>query len=251
MRIKITVSYDGTDFVGWQRQKNGYSVQQSIEEAIFSLTGETVSVTGSGRTDAGVHAEGQVAHFDTESSVPPEKFYLALNPFLPDSVKILSSERVKDTFHSVRCAKKKTYCYSFYFSSVPLPLKERYATRTDSVDVEKMRDALSLFIGKHDFKAFSSVGSSVKTSEREIYDAKLIEENGFLRLYITGNGFLYNMVRIIAGTVLAVGQGSKTKDDIINAFVDGERNYAGKTLPAKGLTLKSAEYIEEDWLFER
>ena len=163
MRIKLTVCYDGTSYCGWQRQKNGFTVQEALEQAVQALTGEKVSVTGSGRTDSGVHAKGQVAHFDTNSTIPAEKFFLALNPLLPDDIKVLKSERVSENFHSVRSAKRKTYVYSLYLSSVPVPLYERYALRTDEpIDIKKMQKAAELFIGEKDFKAFSSTGSSVK-----------------------------------------------------------------------------------------
>lgn len=244
MKIKLTLSYDGTAYSGWQKQKNGCAVQEVLENAVFALTGERTSVIGSGRTDAGVHAAGQVAHFRTNSAIPPERFYLALNPLLPDDVKVIDSCAVDEDFHSVRSAKRKTYVYSVYFSRVPLPLKERYALRVDGkVDLLKMRECARLFCGEHDFKAFSSVGSSVKTTVREIYSLEVVEEEGGLKFFVTGNGFLYNMVRIIAGTLLAVGFGSLLIDDVREAFSTGNRSKAGKTLPAKGLTLSSVEYV--------
>ena len=246
MRIKLTVCYDGTLYCGWQRQKNGFTVQEALEQAVETLTGEKVAVTGSGRTDSGVHAKGQVAHFDTNSTIPAEKFYLALNPLLPDDIKVLKSERVSENFHSVRSAKRKTYVYSLYLSSVPVPLYERYALRIDEpIDIKKMQKAAELFIGEKDFKAFSSTGSSVKGTVRKIYALSVEKKGEFIFIKVTGNGFLYNMVRIIAGTLVAIGKGEISEENVEKAFLTGERTYAGKTLAAKGLTLLRAEYEAE------
>ena len=178
MRIKLCLSYDGTDFCGWQRQRNGVSVQQTVEDAVYNLTGEKVTVTASGRTDAGVHAKEQVAHFDTNANIPPEKFYKALNTFLPNGVKALSSEKASDNFNARKNAKRKTYEYSLYLSDTELPLKERYGTRVyGDTDIEKMRSAARLIEGEHDFKAFSATGGSVKTTVRTIFGIA-VEKSG-------------------------------------------------------------------------
>lgn len=243
MRIKIVLSYDGTDFCGWQRQTNGVSVQQTVENAVFDLRGEKVIVTASGRTDAGVHAAGQVAHFDTNANIPPEKFYKALNTFLPDSVKVLSSEKVADNFNARKSAKRKTYEYSLYLSDTENPLKERYGTRVyGDIDIEKMRAAAKLLEGEHDFKAFSATGSSVKTTVRTVYGITVEKSGEDIKIRVTGNGFLYNMVRIIAGALVKAGKGELSESDIIKALETGERNLLGETLPAKGLCLLNAEY---------
>ncbi len=245
MRIKLTVSYDGTGYCGWQVQPNLVTVQGLLQSAIFELTGEMVSVTGSGRTDAGVHAEGQVAHFDTNSAIPPEKFVFAINSKLPPDVKVTSSELVSDVFDACRTAKKKTYRYSFYKSQIELPLKERYAVRVDeNIDVEKMRLVASALVGERDFKAFSSVGGSVKTTVRKVYAIDVMEKDGFVTIDVCGNGFLYNMVRIIAGTLLLAGEGKFTVADAKKMLESGERTLGGKTCPAKGLCLKKVEYSE-------
>ena len=245
MRIKLVISYDGTNYCGWQRQKNGVSVQETLESALYELTKESVTVTASGRTDAGVHAQGQVVHFDTESSIPHDKFYLALNPFLPKDVKALSSERVDEQFNARKSAKKKTYAYEFYISEVELPLKERYAERLERApNFVLMEKATQLFIGERDFKAFCATGSSVKTTVRTIYSIDVIKKDEGFTINLTGNGFLYNMVRIIAGVLLDVGLGKKSEQDIISAFNTGKRETLGKTLPAKGLTLKKVDYDE-------
>lgn len=242
-RIKIVLSYDGTDFCGWQRQKNGISVQETVENAIFGLTGENVTVTASGRTDAGVHAKGQTAHFDTESNIPPEKFYKALNTFLPSGVKALESEKVADSFNANRTAKRKTYEYSLYLSDTEKPLKERYSTRIyGNIDIEKMRSAARLLEGEHDFKAFSATGSSVKTTVRTVFGITVEKTGEDIKIAVTGNGFLYNMVRIIAGALVKAGKGELSEKDIKKALKTGERDLLGETLPAKGLCLIKVEY---------
>jgi len=243
MRIKLTVSYDGTNYSGWQVQPNAVTVQQKLEEAVFNATGETVRVTGSGRTDAGVHAVMQIAHFDTNSTIPPERFFKALNVHLPIDIKVLKSEAVSSDFHAVTSAKKKTYAYSFYLSETERPLKDRYAVKLDRApDFKLMNECAKIFIGEHDFKAFCSSGSGAKTTVREIYDLKVTEVDGDIKLIVTGNGFLYNMVRIIAGTLLKVGYGEITEKEVGEMLSTGNRALGGKTLPARGLCLMEVIY---------
>lgn len=243
MKIKLTLNYDGTAYCGWQRQKNGISVQETVENAVFALTGEKVSVVGSGRTDAGVHAQGQVACFEAETSVPPEKLYKALNVFLPPDIKAVKSERADDGFHPIKSAKKKTYEYTLYKSDVPLPLLERYAVMIGGdLDINAMRAAAKEIKGKHDFKSFSSTGSSVKTTVRTVYSVSVKEKSGIIKISVCGNGFLYNMVRIIAGTLVKVGQGKATAETVKKMLSGGGRTLGGTTLPAKGLCLKKVEY---------
>ncbi len=244
MRVKITVAYDGTDFVGWQVQDNGRSVQSEIEKAVFKITGEKVRVTGSGRTDAGVHAAGQVAHFDTSSSVPACRFYKALNTVLPPDVKVTASEEISARFNACTHAKRKTYAYSIYLSETENPLYERYSVRIDpDIDVERMKKAAEIFRGEHDFAAFRASGGAAKTTVRTIYSLDIIEESGKIKFVVCGNGFLYNMVRIICGALVAAGKGKLTTEEIEKAFKTGKRPALIKTLPAKGLCLESAEYI--------
>ena len=243
MRIKLCLSYDGTDFCGWQRQRNGVSVQQTVEDAVYSLTGEKVTVTASGRTDAGVHAKEQVAHFDTNANIPPEKFYKALNTFLPNGVKALSSEKASDNFNARKNAKRKTYEYSLYLSDTELPLKERYGTRVyGNIDIEKMRSAARLIEGEHDFKAFSATGGSVKTTVRTVYGITVAKSGEDIKITVCGSGFLYNMVRIIAGALVKAGKGEISESDILKALETGNRELLGETLPAKGLCLLKVEY---------
>ncbi len=243
MRVKLTVSFDGTLFSGWQIQDDKRSVQGEIENAIFNLTGERVRVTGSGRTDAGVHAKAMGAHFDTESKIPAKKFAYALNFLLPEDVKIIDSERVEDDFSARKSAKSKTYVYRVYEGRVDKPLLERYSTRVLGVhDVEIMDKASKLFIGEHDFKAFCSSGCSVKTTTRTVYDFSVTKNDEIIEFIVTGNGFLYNMVRIMVGTLLEIGSGVKNAQDIEKAFITRDRKMAGKTVRAKGLTLQKVEY---------
>ena len=239
----MTIQYDGTAYCGWQRQKNGVSLQETIENAVEKLCGKKVCVTGSGRTDSGVHAKGQVAHFDFDGNIPPEKFYLALNTLLPDDVKILSSRQVDESFHSRFSAKRKTYVYRFYVSEVVLPLKDRYAVKISAMpDIKAMRRAAKAFCGEHDFAAFRGTGSEVKDTVRTIYGLFVDETDGGLEISVTGNGFLYNMVRVMAGTLLAAGYGELTGTDVEKALSSGKRDKLFKTMPAKGLTLESVEY---------
>lgn len=243
MRIKLTLEYDGTNYCGWQVQPNGVTVQQQVQEALKTLTGEDISVVASGRTDSGVHAAGQAAHFDTNSSIPPERFAAALNSVLPSDIRALNSERAEDTFHARFCAKKKTYRYTAYVSETLRPLWDRYACRLSfSPDILKMKRAARLFTGTHDFKAFMASGSEVKDTVRTIYSAEVETHGDFITFTVRGNGFLYNMVRIMTGTLVEIGAGKMTESDLISALDGGERNLSGKTMPPHGLTLLSVEY---------
>lgn len=245
MKIMMTISYDGTCYCGWQRQKNGVSVQEIVENALKTLTDTSISVVASGRTDAGVHAEGQVVSFDYDGSIPAEKFYLALNTILPDDIKCLNSKKVRDDFNARKSAKMKTYAYKFYISSTILPLLDRYAYNVkEQPDFAKMQSAANLLLGEHDFKAFCSVGSSVNSTVRTIYSIDIKRENNWFEIYVCGSGFLYNMVRIIASTLLDIGLNKKSIRDIEEALSDGQRERLSKTLCAKGLRLVSVQYLE-------
>ncbi|MBQ3219600.1 MAG: tRNA pseudouridine(38-40) synthase TruA [Clostridia bacterium] len=244
MRIKLTLGYDGTSFCGWQVQKNGDTVQENLENAVFKVTGEKVRVTGSGRTDSGVHAMGQTAHFDTEcKTVIPEKFYRALNAHLPESIRVYSSEKVADDFDACRTAKKKTYRYSLYLSEIENPLKERYAVRVDDkLDLKRMRECAKVFLGEHDFKCMCASGSSIKTTVRTLYNIDIEKDGSDLTISVCGNGFLYNMVRILVGTLLKAGRGETDEKELSKMLENKERALGGKTLPAKGLCLMKVEY---------
>ena len=247
MRYLLTLSYDGTAYAGWQRQKNAPSVQEEIENAIFSALKKNVRITGSGRTDAGVHAWGQTCHFDGDFTVPPERMPDCLNRFLPDGVKVLDGWQAGEEFDSNRSAKRKTYCYSLYVSSREMPLKDRYSVRIEKAPtLEELQSCAKLFEGEHDFKAFCASGSSVKTTVRTVYEVKVREREDFglrnIEIFVTGNGFLYNMVRTMVGELLDLASGKRDKESLFLAYETGERKLLGKTMPAKGLTLVNVEY---------
>lgn len=243
MRVKILVSYDGANYCGWQVQPNAITVQQVLEEALFKVTGKWSRITGSGRTDAGVHALGQVAHFDTTANIPAEKFFLAMNIHLPDDIKVLKSELADDNFHATKDAKKKTYRYSTYVSKTILPLKDKYAVQIEhKIDVEKMRECAKILVGTHDFKCMSATGGGAKTTVRTIYGIDIVQNGCDVDFYICGNGFLYNMVRIMVGTLIKVGSNRLEISDAQKMLETGKRSLGGKTLSAKGLTLVNVEY---------
>ena len=243
MKIKLTLSYDGSNYAGWQVQDNALTIQQVLEDALYKLTGEKIKTTASGRTDAGVHALGQVVSFYTNSSIPADKFFLALNPLLPEDIKATFSEQTPDDFDALRSAKKKTYTYSVYQSQVDLPLKDKYSVRINKLTNFKMMKKLSkLFVGTHDFKCFCASGSSAKTTIRTIYDIKIVQNNDEIKFFVTGNGFLYNMVRSLVGTLLKIGRNSCDKKQVLAMLSTGDRTLIGETMPAKALTLLQVKY---------
>lgn len=204
--IKLTIEYDGKDFNGWQKQPNKLNIQGTIEQAIKSITGEDVELNASGRTDAGVHALGQVANFKTNSQIPIEKFAIAINSRLKKSIVIKKAEEVDERFHSRLNCKRKTYRYIINNSPYGTAIYRYLETHIpQKLNVEKMKKAVKYFIGEHDFKAFKASGTSSKSSVRTIYDAKIYQNGDKIYIELTGNGFLYNMVRIIAGTLVEVG----------------------------------------------
>lgn len=251
MRYVLKIAYDGTAYAGWQCQKNAVTVQETIEQAIASALGITLRITGSGRTDAGVHAAGQTCHFDADGiTVPPEKMPDCLNRFLPADIRVLEGFGTDESFDCNRSAKRKTYCYSLYVSAREMPLLERYAVRVESAPaLDKLRETAKLFEGEHDFKAFCASGSSVKTTVRTVYEVRVEEESSyglrFIKIFVTGNGFLYNMVRTMAGELLDLASGKRTKESLALAFETGKRELLGKTMPAKGLTLLEVNYEKE------
>lgn len=247
MRYALLLAYDGTNYGGWQIQKNTLTVQEVLTDALEKTLGCRAAVTASGRTDSGVHAAGQVCHFDAQTSIPAEKFADALNFRLPPDISVLKSAAAPDNFDSSRSAKKKTYCYRVYLSQCLSPLKDRYAERVKyPVDLKKLIKAAKLFEGEHDFKAYCAAGSQVKTTVREIYSVEVktgvTRGSADVEIYVTGNGFLYNMVRTLAGTMLYFAAGRISESDIIGSLERGDRSSVGKTMPAKGLTLESVDY---------
>lgn len=241
--IKLIIEYDGTNYGGWQKQKNNKTVQETIEKAIKNVTHEEVELTGSSRTDAGVHAKGMVANFYTNSSVPSDKFREAINTKLPDDIGIVLSEEVEKGFHARYNSKGKTYRYSIVnrYEKVCIGRQTSYQVK-DKLNLELMREACKYFIGKHDFKAFRTEGSSVKTTIRTISQLEIISRNNNLDIIITADGFLYNMVRIIVGTLIEVGKGKIEPKAIENIIKSKDRTKAGACAPAKGLCLEKVYY---------
>lgn len=257
MRYLAVISYFGANYVGWQRQLNGLSVQEVLEKALEKTFGAPTSATASGRTDAGVHALGQVVHFDADTSIPTDKIPFAVNTHLPDDVSMLSCEIAPENFNARFSAKRKTYCYKIYVSKHRLPLLELdHEHITYPLDLDKIEQAAKIIEGTHDFKCFEASGSVIKNTVRTVYSVVIATRqfdnatvradgkffDGELSISVTGNGFLYNMVRIIAGTLVYVGSGKLTPQDISAALESGDRTMAGKTLGARGLTLISVQY---------
>lgn len=242
--IKLTIEYDGKDFNGWQKQPDKLNIQGTIEKAIEQITGEAVDLNASGRTDRGVHALGQVANFKTNSNLPIEKFPIALNSNLKKSIRIKNAEEVEEDFHSRLSCKRKTYRYVINNSQYGTAIYRNLETHIPmKLDIEKMQEAVKYFVGEHDFKAFKASGTSSKSSVRTIYDAKVIQmPDDKIWIELTGSGFLYNMVRIISGTLVEVGMGKIEPKEIENIIKLQKRENAGKTLPPQGLYLVNVEY---------
>jgi len=242
MRVKVVVEYDGSNYSGWQRQINSNSVQQTIEECLYVLTGKTVVIHGAGRTDAGVHAIGQVFHFD-DDTIPADRYAGALNSKLPHDIRAISSAAVDDNFHSRFDAKGKRYQYKILNQKRPIVIQRNYAWRVyKQVDVEKMILASKDLIGEHDFASFMATRSFVNSTVREIYSLNIIKENNEITIDISGNGFLRSMVRIIAGTLVEMGTGQKDYKEMNDIIYAKNRLSAGITAPAGGLYLMEVYY---------
>ncbi len=243
--LKLKIEYNGSDFFGWQKQENLRTVQGELEQAFLTLTNEKVSVEGSGRTDKGVHALGQVASVKIENKIPLKNLKRALNNLLPSDIRIAKVEAVEDDFHARFSAKRKTYRYVAKVGQSMGAIEHNTVGHYPyAVDFEKMKQASLLLIGKHNFKGFCSADTQVQNFEREIFDFTLSKRGNKIVFEVTGNGFLYNMVRILVGTILDLGRGKLTEEDIKKALKTGERKYAGITMPPQGLYLKKVEYME-------
>ena len=241
--IKLIIEYDGKGFNGWQKQPDRLNIQGEIEKAIEEITGEKVDLTASGRTDAGVHSLGQTANFKTDSKIPTEKFAKAINSRLKKSIVIKSAEEVDEKFHSRYSVKSKTYRYIINNSETGTAIYRCLEYHVPmKLDYEKMNEAIKYFIGEHDFKAFKASGTSSKSSVRKILDGNVRKEGERVIIAVTGTGFLYNMVRIISGTLLDVGLGKIKPEDIPSIIESKDRTKAGKTLPAHGLYLLQVNY---------
>ncbi|HPF53811.1 MAG TPA: tRNA pseudouridine(38-40) synthase TruA [Clostridia bacterium] len=242
-RIRIIVEYEGTNYVGWQQQPNGVSVQELLQNALFELTGERLCVHGSGRTDSGVHARAQVAHFDCEARMPADKFAIAMNTHLPADVRVLYSDEADESFHSRFTPKLKCYCYT-----VRLGAHADVFSRSTALHVhrplsfEAMQCAACDLVGRHDFRAFMSAGVTMENTVRTVSRCEWVRDGQLLHLYIAADGFLYNMVRIAAGTLIEIGGGRLPVDTIKKAIESHDRADAGATAPAHGLMLYSVRY---------
>ena len=246
-RIRVIVQYDGTNYVGWQVQENGISVQQRLNEAAKAITGETIQFHGSGRTDSGVHANAQVAHFDTNVRMPADKFTIALNMRLPRDIRVLFSEEAPEDFHSRFSAKNKTYRYT-----VQTGLHADVFTRTTALhvhtalDVPRMQRAAAFALGEHDFSAFMSARCTIENTVRTVSRSEWMQNGKYLYYNVSANGFLYNMVRILAGTLLEIGGGKLPEDAITVALSSGLRSDAGATAPPHALCLQRVQYEDFD-----
>lgn len=240
---KIIVEYNGKNYSGWQQQENKHTIQGELERAIKEVTGETVQVVGSGRTDAGVSAYRQVANFILSKDFGVSKICLALNAHLPEDISVKEAQEVDLSFSARFSAKKKTYHYYFYLSKTRQPIFDGFALQVKKADIQKMQQACEYLIGEHDYESFVARNSGKTNFIRQIFDAKIenVADNLY-RFSITGNGFLYNMVRIIVGTLIMIGEGKKAPEDMKQIIDAKDRTVAGKTVPAVGLVLFDVEY---------
>ncbi len=245
-RFLLTLEYEGTAYSGWQRQLKDKSVQEEVERAIFTATRVQTAVMGASRTDAGVHALGQRAHFDTDSNIPEHKWPYVLNTLLPRDIRVSDCIRVGETLHARFSARKKAYEYRYYNRRQASALLRNFAAFVPlPLDVKLMNEALLPLLGTHDFAALQASGGTAKTTVRTIHEAKVTRNGEEVVLHLVGNAFLYNMVRIIAGTLIGVGQGKLPVNVFEQAIATGDRLLLGVTAPACGLTLKQIWYEDE------
>ncbi len=242
-RMLLTISYDGTAYHGWQVQPNAVTVQSVLCEGLEQILKTKVAVTGTSRTDAGVHAKEFTCHFDCEDNIPNEAFLRGLNSVLPRDIAVIDCKEVPSDFHARYNAKGKTYCYNIYNSNKKDPFKSRYAWQIErSLDTHKMNEFAKLIVGKHDFFAFSSSGRSVEDTIRTVSECFVTKDGDDIKLTVTADGFLYNMVRIIAGTAVAVSDGKVDCKDIPDIFASKDRDRLGVTAPANALFLEKVHY---------
>ena len=243
-RYFIYLSYDGTSYHGWQVQPNGNSVQEELQKALSTILRENIEVVGAGRTDAGVHAMGNVAVFDTDSRIPGEKFSYALNQRLPEDIRIQLSEEVEPDFHPRYCDSEKTYEYRILNRRFPVPTERLYSYFYHyPLDVEKMQEATSYLIGRHDFASFCGAKAQVKSTIRIVTGIDVFREGDMITIRVSGRGFLYNMVRIISGTLIEIGAGQYPPEKMKEILDAKNREAAGPTAPACGLTLMGIEFL--------
>ena len=246
MRVKLVVAYDGTSYCGWQVQPNGITIQQVLNEKLTELFGQEISVVGASRTDSGVHALCNVCAFDVETRMPAEKISYAINQLLPDDISVVDSCEVDANFHPRFHKGKKTYEYKILNRRFSNPMERLYSLFYHRpLDVSRMQKAASYLVGEHDFTSFSSIHAQTNTFVREIYVCDVTKnEKDMITIHIEGNGFLYNMVRIIAGTLIEVGNGRIEPEKVKEILEAKNRSLAGPTAPPEGLTLVEIEYME-------
>ena len=246
-RIRLIVEYEGTGYVGWQLQDNGVSVQQRLNEALHALTGEQVRTHGSGRTDSGVHARAQAAHFDTMARMPADKFAVAMNTHLPPDIRVLYSGEAAPDFHARFSVIEKSYRYTIQTGPHARVMTRNTALHVHApLDMIELRAAATALLGRHDFAAFMAAGGAVESTERTILCSDWSQQGAYLHYDVTGTGFLYNMVRILVGTMLEIGMGKRPLDAIPHALMTGQRPDAGPTAPAHGLCLMRVRYPDFD-----
>lgn len=244
-RVLLTVAYDGTAYHGWQIQNNGITIESELNRCLSQLLQEPIQVIGASRTDAGVHALGNIAVFDTAAQMPADKICYALNQRLPEDIRIQNSREVPGDWHPRRMNSRKTYEYRIYRGTFPLPTRRLYTCFTYcKLDVDAMRQGAQYLVGEHDFKSFCQTGAQTESTVRRIYSIELEEQGPELALRVCGAGFLYHMVRIIAGTLMEVGQGRRRPEDMGTVLAARDRQAAGPTAPAQGLTLIKYEFAE-------
>ena len=243
-RIMLKVAYDGTNYHGWQIQPNGETIEGVLNRCLSELLQEKIEVIGASRTDSGVHARENIAVFDTESPIPPKKVANALNARLPDDIRIQDSEEAAADFHPRKCDSRKTYEYRIYNAPFSMPTERLYSYFTYvPLDLEKMREAAVYFIGTHDFKSFCSVDTQAESTVRQVDGIEVSKDGNLIIIRVSGRGFLYNMVRIMAGTLMEVGRGRLEPADIARILEAKDRTAAGPTAPACGLTLIKYEFL--------
>lgn len=242
--ILLTIAYDGTNYFGWQRQENEKTIQGEVEKALSSLFNQDITIRGASRTDTGVHALCQLALLKHKTTIPIERLPLAINAHLnTKEIVITNATYVDDSFHPQNSVYKKTYQYKIYNAPFLNPLMRNYAYFVHKpLDIHKMKEACKYFLGEKDFKAFCASGSMAKTTVREIYDLQVIKQDDIVTVEITGNGFLYNMVRIITGTLIDVGHRKINPEDIEGIILSKDRQKAGKTVSPCGLVLYKIYY---------
>ena len=244
-RIRAIISYDGTNYCGWQKQPNGITIEEVLNRAIGELTGEQIEVIGASRTDAGVHAYGNVAVFDTEARMAADRFAYAINQRLPEDIRVQYTDEVPADWHPRKRDSRKTYEYRILNRRIDVPTERLYSHFCYfDLDVDKMREAICYIVGTHDFTSFCSIKSQASSPVRTVYALEIYEDGDIITIHIEGSGFLYNMVRIIAGTLLKVGMGVYPPEHVKEIIDARDRQQAGQTMPARGLTLVGIEYYE-------